>query len=146
MENKLDFNLLSKLLSKIESTIKSDITDVKKMTDEDITIKTFSQVRGKEFTKEYADLVDRYSILNRYISNLYFDLVDLRTLKRELRNMGLAPSIEQSFRARLDTIIIDINDCLEGMKFVKSSYDSKLRFMSSCSYLSNGSNILQDYS
>lgn len=130
---------MSQILSEVEESVNEYSDNLRKLKEKNVDVKTYDEVKKGSLAKVYGGVVDEYYKLCEMLASCSLTLMDMRTLKKQLSEVKIVPSIAQQFRIRIERIIIDMSDLRNALQVMKEAYDAKLRFYNSCQYMMNGS-------
>ena len=136
-----DMNGMSVILSKLEENVDKASTRISDISEENKEVKTFEEVKKSSLAKVYGNTVDVYYEICSMLTEASTTLMDMRTLKKQVSQMKGVPSIEQQFRARIDRLVLDLEELKTAIQYMKDAYDAKLRFYNSCQYMMNGASF-----
>ena len=135
------YNSLSSVLSSLEKEVSEVSCKLSKIMEDSKDTKSYDELKKGNFSKVYGDVVDEYYFIGSSMSSISLNLMDIRTLKRQIQQgiPGMVPSVEKQIRARIEYLVKDYEDLRNALNTAKDVYDAKLRFYHSCQYLMTGS-------
>ena len=135
------YNSLSGVLSSLEREVLQVSERLSKIIESAKDTKSYNELKQGDFKKVYGGVVDEYYFIGSSMARISLNLMDVRTLKRQIQQgiPGLVPSVEKQIRARIDYLVKDYEDLRNALNVSKDVYDAKLRFYQSCQYLMTGS-------
>ena len=101
-------------------------------------VKSFEEVKKQSLARVYGDVVDTYYEVCSMLTSHSSLLMEMRTLRKQLKDLSTMPSLEQQTRARIENLIKDLEDSKESILYLKDAYDAKLRFYNSFQYMMTG--------
>lgn len=135
------YNSLSSVLSGLEKEASEVSCKLSKILEDSKDTKSYDELKKGKFSKVYGDVVDEYYFIGSSMSSISLNLMDIRTLKRQIQQgiPGIVPSVEKQIRVRIEYLVKDYEDLRNALNTAKDVYDAKLRFYQSCQYLRTGS-------
>lgn len=99
-------------------------------------VETYNNVvKAKDFAKLYGDCVDDYGRVNSILLEVSEALMDIRTVRKALRNTSLPPSTEKTIRTSIEYNVDILTEFKEAVGCMKESLGARLRFYNSCQYM-----------
>lgn len=135
------YNTLSGVLSNLEKESAEVSAKLTQILNDSKDTKSYDELKKGNFQKVYGDVVDEYYFIGSSMSRISLNLMDVRTLKRQIQQgiPGMVPSVEKQVRSRIEFLVKDYEDLRNALTTAKDIYDAKLRFYQSCQYLMTGS-------
>lgn len=135
------YNSLSTVLSSMEKEVDEISTKLQKIILDSYDTKSYDELKKGNFAEVYGGVVDEYYFIGGSLSRISLNLMDVRTLKRQIQQgiPNIVPSVEKQIRARVEYLIKNYEDLRNALSSAKDVYDAKLRFYNSCQYIMNGS-------
>lgn len=124
------------IIIKIETMIIVGREQLEEIEERYSEINTYHELRnGDKLLKMYSMSVDDYSKLSRMASGVSEAMMDIRTIRKTLRNSNLPPSMEKTIRSSMEYCKDQLELFKEAVVSVKESLSARNRFYNSCTYI-----------
>lgn len=132
------------LISNIEEKLKNGRDVVNKIQSEWDYINSIDVMKNG-YVKTYAKCVDDISTVCSVLNTVSSIPVDCRYLRRYLKETPLPQSAQAQFKARIELLNQDALAIKEGVSYVKSAFDAKVKFYNAVQFMTD-STLHQDLS
>lgn len=130
-----DTNTMSVVLSQIESQVADMRKELQVIRSKNTGTDTYGALaESKNIERFYGSVVDQYGDVCGSSSSLAEMSLDLKAMKRSIVTAGIPPTLQNSFRKRIERLMEDVSDMREVASPLKSALEARIRFYSSCMY------------